>query len=155
MGGAPLMVGDNVYVMVHGSRGQFEDCYVACFGLQNGEFRWATFIANSSNSGLFSDDSELFADAVSHIAYAGGRLFVVSNIGAIASLDAYSGTIAWLNIYRTDNQPGMAANMINNPMLMRAMMAQNQADDAECTDHRSVGLQSGYRPKRKDLCVAE
>ncbi len=126
MGGAPLMVGDNVYVMVHGSRGQFEDCYVACFSLQSGEFRWATFIANSSNNGMFSDDSELFADAVSHIAYAGGRLFVVSNIGAIASLDAYSGTIAWLNIYRTDNQPGMAANMINNPMLMRAMMAQNQ-----------------------------
>jgi outer membrane protein assembly factor BamB len=126
MGGAPLMEGDNVYVMVHGSRGQFEDCYVACFSLQSGEFRWATFIANSSNSGMFSDDSEMFTDAISHIAYAGGRLFVVSNIGAIASLDAYSGTIAWLNIYRTDNQPGMAANMINNPMLMRAMMAQNQ-----------------------------
>jgi outer membrane protein assembly factor BamB len=124
MGGAPLMVGDNVYVMVHGSRGQFEDCYVACFSLHNGEFRWATFIANSSIGGM--DDSEFFADAVSHIAYAGGRLFVVSNIGAIASLDAFTGTIAWLNIYRTDNQPGMAANMMANPMLMRAMAVQNQ-----------------------------
>ena len=58
----------------------------------------------SGTYGTFTDDSILYTDAVSHIAYAGGRLFVVSNIGAIASLDAYTGTIAWLNIYRTDNQ---------------------------------------------------
>jgi outer membrane protein assembly factor BamB len=126
MGGAPLMVGDNVYVMVHGARGQFEDCYVASFSLDSGQFRWATFIANSSSGGGFADDAELFSDAVSHIAYSGGKLFVVSNIGAIASLDAYSGTISWLDIYRTDNQAGMAANMINNPMLMRVVNAQNQ-----------------------------
>ena len=106
---------------------------------------------------MFSDDfGELFADAVSHIAYAsGGRLFVVSNIGAIASLDAYTGTIAWLNIYRTDNQLGMAANMMANPMLMRAMAAAESGHDAELIDHRAVGLQSGDRPKRKALCVAE
>jgi len=118
MGGAPLMVGDNVYVMVHGTRGQFEDCYVACFSLASGQFRWATFIANSSTEGAFGQmgyDPTYFSDAVSHIAYAGGRLFIVSNIGAIASLDAYSGTIAWLSIYRTDNQ--MSAARFNNPMI--------------------------------------
>jgi outer membrane protein assembly factor BamB len=126
MGGAPLMVGDNVYVMVHGARGQFEDCYVACFTLHSGEFRWAAFIANSSineSYGPFADDSPLFSDAVSHIAYAGGRLFVVSNIGAIASLDAFTGTIEWLNIYRTGN-PAAAMNFNVNPALMRAMAAQ-------------------------------
>jgi hypothetical protein len=127
MGGAPLMVGDNVYVIVHGARGQFEDCYVACFSLQNGDFLWATFIANSSasgNYGTFTDDSIFYTDAVSHIAYAGGRLFVVSDIGAIASLDAYTGTIAWLDIYRTGDQAATALNINVNPALMRAMAAQ-------------------------------
>ena len=54
----------------------------------------------------FADDSILYSDSVSHIAYASGRLFVVTNLGAVASLDAYTGTIDWLDIYhRTDNSP--------------------------------------------------
>jgi outer membrane protein assembly factor BamB len=109
MGGSPLMVGDNLYVIAHSSRGRFEDCYVLCYGLASGQFRWASFIANSSsemNISTFADDSILYSDSVSHIAYASGRLFVVTNLGAVASLDAYTGTIDWLDIYhRTDNSP--------------------------------------------------
>jgi outer membrane protein assembly factor BamB len=65
---------------------------------------------------VLADDSFQYSDAISHIAYASGRLFVVTNIGAVASLDAYTGTIAWLDIYRTETpQPGiqMNAGMIN------------------------------------------
>jgi len=109
MGGSPLMVGDNLYIIAHSSRGRFEDCYVLCYGLANGQFRWASFIANSSsemNVNTFADDSILYSDSVSHIAYASGRLFVVTNLGAVASLDAYTGTIAWLDIYhRTESSP--------------------------------------------------
>ena len=109
MGGSPLMVGENLYVIAHSSRGRFEDCYVLCYSLANGQFRWASFIANSSsemNAGAFADDSILYSDSVSHLAYASGRLFVVTNLGAVASLDAYTGTIAWLDVYpRTESSP--------------------------------------------------
>ncbi|MGD0542461.1 MAG: PQQ-binding-like beta-propeller repeat protein, partial [Tepidisphaeraceae bacterium] len=109
MGGSPLMVGDNLYIIAHSSRGRFEDCYVLCYSLANGQFRWASFIANSSsemNVGAFADDSILYSDSVSHLAYASGRLFVLTNLGAVASLDAYTGTIAWLDVYpRTESSP--------------------------------------------------
>ncbi len=108
MGGSPLMVGDNLYIVAHSSRGRFEDCYVLCYSLLNGQFRWASFIANSSsemNVSAIADDSVQYSDSVSHLAYASGHLFVVTNLGAVASLDAYTGTIAWLDIYhRTEGQ---------------------------------------------------
>ncbi len=134
MGGSPLMVGDNVYIILHGIRGQFEDCYTVCFSLASGKFRWATFIANSNTSGgisSFGDESTFFAEPISHIAYAGGRLFVVTNIGAIAALDAFTGQIDWLNIYRTDNN-GQAMNAIN-PALMRALNAQQAGNGLSIT----------------------
>ncbi|MGD0390769.1 MAG: PQQ-binding-like beta-propeller repeat protein, partial [Tepidisphaeraceae bacterium] len=108
MGGSPLFVGDNLYVLVHGIKGQFEDCYVACFGVATGQFRWATFIANSGiepSFGPMADEASQFSDAVSHVAYAGGRIFVVTNLGAVASVDAFTGAIAWLDIYRTETSP--------------------------------------------------
>jgi hypothetical protein len=37
---------------------------------------------------------------VTHLAYASGRIFVLTDLGAVAALDAYSGTVAWLDIYR-------------------------------------------------------
>jgi outer membrane protein assembly factor BamB len=122
MCGSPLMVGDNVYVLVHGLKGQFEDCYVACFALATGQFRWATFIANASADpaiGIMADDTFQYSDAISHIAYASGRLFVVTNIGAVASLDAYTGAIAWLNIYRAELPAtnGPSVNFGMNPAI--------------------------------------
>jgi outer membrane protein assembly factor BamB len=119
MCGSPLMVGDNVYVLVHGLKGQFEDCYVACFTLATGRFRWATFLANASadpSIGIMADDTFQYSDAISHIAYASGRLFVVTNIGAVASLDAYTGAIAWLDIYRSEPPAANSAlNIAVNP----------------------------------------
>jgi outer membrane protein assembly factor BamB len=113
MGGSPLIVGDNLYVIVHGMKGQFEDCYVVCYAAATGQLRWATFIANSNGDNLLEAGgigSYLYSDAVSHLAYSAGRLFVITNLGAVASLDAYTGTIAWLNIYRTESTSGSMYN---------------------------------------------
>jgi outer membrane protein assembly factor BamB len=130
MGGAPLFVGDNLYILVHGIKGQFEDCYVACFGLATGQFRWATFIANSgidASFGAVGDEASQFSDAVSHIAYAGGRIFVVTNLGAVASVDAFTGAIAWLDIYRTESSPPPALSF--NPAVMRRIRGIPEPDD--------------------------
>ena len=40
----------------------------------------------------------------SHLAYANGRIFVQTNRGAVAALDAYSGSIEWLDLYPRGQQ---------------------------------------------------
>jgi outer membrane protein assembly factor BamB len=130
MGGSPLFVGDNLYILVHGIKGQFEDCYVACFGLATGQFRWATFIANAgieTSFGPMVDEASLVSDAVSHLAYAGGRIFVVTNLGAVASVDAFTGAIAWLDIYRTESSAPPALNF--NPAVLRPFGGMKDPDD--------------------------
>ncbi|MGA3066947.1 MAG: PQQ-binding-like beta-propeller repeat protein [Tepidisphaeraceae bacterium] len=105
---APLIVGDNIYVIAEGGRGQqFEECHVLCFGVSDGKFRWASYIASASgdSAGISPDGMIVVSDVVSHLAYAGGRLFVITNLGAAAALDAYSGSVIWLNIYRDQNVP--------------------------------------------------
>jgi outer membrane protein assembly factor BamB len=127
MGGSPLIVGENLYIILHGARGQFEDCYVVCYGVADGRFRWASFIANSNSeiNNIFADDSLVISDAVSHLAYASGRLFVITDLGAVASLDAFTGTIAWLDIYRKESTQSI---MPFNPAMRRAAWQAPQND---------------------------
>lgn len=104
--GSPLVVGDSVYVMGRGGKGmQFDDAHVVCLDARTGKPRWASYLC-SATSGMwdFSDFSSLFGQSVSHLAYSGGRLYALSNLGAVAAIDAYDGTIVWLNIYPRDVQ---------------------------------------------------
>ena len=52
------------------------------------------------------------ADNTSHLAYANGRVYVLTNLGALAALDAYSGTIVWLDIYPQDQPRQQHRNMM-------------------------------------------
>jgi outer membrane protein assembly factor BamB len=107
MSGAPLVVGDTVLVAGRTPRtAQGEDCYVLSFDLGTGKFRWGCFVASSGvpqNPGY--PVQQPANDAVAHLAYADGRVYCVSHLGAVASLDAYAGTIAWLSIYPVDVPP--------------------------------------------------
>lgn len=106
LGSAPLIVGDNIYVMGHGGKGrQFEDCYVLCFSAKDGHCNWACYVAsaNSVQAEIQQDGQIVFSNTVSHLAYSGGRLFVITNLGAAAALDAYTGSVIWLNIYRDES----------------------------------------------------
>ena len=105
LSGTPLVVGDNVYVTAHGTGGvQFQDCYLLCLDL-GGHFKWSTYIA-SANAGvaIFDGDYSDLNSAIPQLAYSGGRIFVLSNLGALASVDAYDGTVAWLDIYPRDSR---------------------------------------------------
>lgn len=102
LGGSPLVVGDNVYVLGRGGkRMQFEDSYVLCFSLTDGSFRWSCYVAsgNADPNAMQRGMGMLGGDSVAHLAYASGRLYALTNLGALAAIDAYSGTIVWLNIY--------------------------------------------------------
>jgi outer membrane protein assembly factor BamB len=103
LGGTPLVVGNNVYCMGRISNENEIRCYVLCVDLDTGVFRWSCYVATAPNTGpVLSQDSRFvqLADNFSSLAYAGGRIFVSTNFGAVAALDAYGGTIDWLNVYK-------------------------------------------------------
>lgn len=100
MNGTPLVVGDSVLVAARGvKQAQFEDCWVLCFDLASGDYRWSCYIASSSTVGAPWGMQVQGLENTAQLAYANGRVYVLSNLGALAALDAYAGTIVWLNIY--------------------------------------------------------
>jgi outer membrane protein assembly factor BamB len=104
--GSPLVVGENVYVIARGGAGAgVEDCHVLCYSLANGEFRWSCYIASSQSGGMAINGMPVAIDndTLSHLAFASGRIFVLTNLGAVAAIDAYSGATAWLSIYPRDD----------------------------------------------------
>lgn len=115
MVGTPLVVGDNVYVLARGGRGrQFEESQLLCLRRGDGAFVWASYLASSSaNSPMWGgEDLGGRSNAVAQLAYASGRVFVLTNLGGLAAVDAFDGSIAWLNIYprtaaRTDPNLGV------------------------------------------------
>ena len=101
LNGSPLVIGDNVFVAARGGKGaQFEDCYVLCFDLGSGRYKWSCYIA-SANSGnmMWGGDVPLPFESCAQLAYSSGRLYVLTNLGAMAAVDAYRGSIVWLSIY--------------------------------------------------------
>ncbi len=104
-GGSPLVVGDSVYTIARagGAGPQFEDSYVLCFDLNTGKPRWTCYVASStSGSGLMMNDGSTLPNDCSHLAYSGGRIFVATNLGAIAAVDALGGKLIWLSTYPRD-----------------------------------------------------
>lgn len=120
--GSPIVVGDSVLIVGNAAKqtGAFEDCFVLSFDLANGTLRWSTSVASSSTVAAawagFSPNFVLPLNE-SHLAYSNGRIFAQSNRGAIAALDAYNGSIDWLDIYPRNQQSMM--NPAFNPMMFQ------------------------------------
>ncbi|MDB5289757.1 MAG: outer rane biosis protein BamB [Phycisphaerales bacterium] len=118
MSGSPLVVGENVLVIGRaGKQAQFEDCYVLCFDLSTGKYRWSTYIASASSNNMqwgMGGGVVSTSDNTSHLAYANGRVYVQTNLGALAALDAYTGAVVWLDIYPSGRQ-NMDARQAFNP----------------------------------------
>jgi outer membrane protein assembly factor BamB len=108
LAGSPLVVNGAVFLQARGGKGmQFEDSYVVCFDLETGKFKFASYLASANATAQFYDASELgalFDQSVSHMAYAAGRIYALTNLGAVAAIDVYDGTIAWLDLYPRDVQ---------------------------------------------------
>jgi outer membrane protein assembly factor BamB len=108
--GSPLVVGDSVFVAARGGKGQFEDVYVLCFRLSDGELRWVCYVASAGNIVMAMDETLALGETIPQLAFSGGRLFVQSNVGAVAAIDAYSGAVSWLRLY--PRLPTIGVNMI-------------------------------------------
>ncbi|HWE04983.1 MAG TPA: PQQ-binding-like beta-propeller repeat protein [Tepidisphaeraceae bacterium] len=111
LSGSPLIVGDAVLVIARGAKTQFEDCYVVAFDLATGKHRWSTYVASASTGAFMWGVPQSQGDSVSHLAYANGRIYVQTNLGALAALDAYTGAVAWLDIYPTGLQNADRQNL--------------------------------------------
>ncbi|HEY2587617.1 MAG TPA: PQQ-binding-like beta-propeller repeat protein [Tepidisphaeraceae bacterium] len=117
--GSPLVVGDSVFLVGSASKqAGFEDCIVMCFDLSNGTMRWNVPVASASTvAAAWAGFNPNFMLPINetHLAYANGRVYVQTNRGAVAALDAYNGTIDWLDIYQRNQQAMM--NPAFNPMV--------------------------------------
>ncbi len=105
--GSPLVVGDSVYVIARGSTAAgVEDCHVCCYGLAGGEYRWSSYVASSQSGNAAMNGVAMGpdADSLSHLAFGSGRVYVLTNLGAVAAIDAYSGATVWLTIYPRSEQ---------------------------------------------------
>jgi outer membrane protein assembly factor BamB len=137
--GSPLVVADNVYVIGRGGKNvTAEDCYVLCFDLNTGAYKWSCFIASSNNAFAYSGQMPS-PDTLSHLAYSSGRIYVLTNLGAAAALDAYSGTISWLNIYPRDN------SLLQDGMNFRGMgnLRQNSSGNTKAWEFNPVIVRDG------------
>ncbi len=135
--GSPLVVGDNVYAIGRGGKNPTsEDCYVLCFNLNTGNYKWSCFIASSSSGYNQFTGQYGTSDSLSHLAYSSGRIYILTNLGAAAAIDAYSGTISWLNIYPRDVEQmnpnmgfrgvgGMQRNSTTNPWEFNPVVVQD------------------------------
>ena len=124
--GTPLVIGDRVYVTAESGAGmQFEQCEVLAVDLASGKLLWRTYIASASTSMQPWDvDPTSQTDTIPQLSYADGRLYVCTNLGAVASLDGYDGSIIWLNLYPRD------LTEFNRIAAMRMQMGRPDADAA-------------------------
>jgi outer membrane protein assembly factor BamB len=120
--GSPLVVGDSVLAVGNSAKqgGAFEDCYIVSFDLNSGLLRWSTHVASASTvAAAFAGFMPNYAAPINetHPAYANGSIFVQTNRGGLESLDAYDGSIKWLDIYPRNQQATM--NPAFNPMFFQ------------------------------------
>jgi len=105
--GSVLAVGGNVYVAALQSKGDgYVDCYIICLDAGSGALRWSCYVDNALSTGLYTQSINQQLDPLlldpTHLAYGSGRVYIATNLGAVAAIDAYSGVIHWLYIYRKD-----------------------------------------------------
>src|SRR5204863_7868633 len=106
---------------------QFENCYVLAFEMSTGKYKWSSLVASANSAFNAYDENAAPSNTLSHLAYSSGRVFVLTNLGAMAAIDAYSGSVVWLTIYprEVDNQAaggmnfrrGMVQNVVSQQQL--------------------------------------
>jgi outer membrane protein assembly factor BamB len=99
--GTPMVVHDSVYVVAQSTRSQqFDDVYLLCLNAENGKPRWARHLvsANNRNPG-WQYGMAPKPEPSSHLSYADGRVFVGTDAGAVAAVDAVDGSLEWLSVY--------------------------------------------------------
>ncbi len=116
--GMPLVIDDNVFVVVRANRGaQFEEVHLVSLAMRDGAFQWSSYVASTASSNGMMDFDGDFSSSTANamLSYSDGRVYVQTNLGAIACMDATDGKTLWLNIYpRTSDG---RRNRLNRPFI--------------------------------------
>ncbi|GEM_PF-6559460 len=107
---APLTIGSQVFVAARGGHSaQLNDIYVLCFDIADGRLLWSSYVASGPNANMaMFDGMPGQADTgLPQLSWNAGRVIVLTNVGAIAALDAADGLPAWLRVYPRSEQPSM------------------------------------------------
>ncbi len=104
--GGPLVYEDRVYLVGRRrKRFGFEDCYLLCYSADTGDVQWVRHLASASVSSFGSRRRSVTYPTASE-----GMVYVCTNIGAVAAIDADTGRLVWLRIYhrdRTEEEAGV------------------------------------------------
>lgn len=97
LAGTPLVYHNSIYILARGGeQAQFEDVYLICLSL-TGQYRWSRYIVSANAFNPFTETMQ--QTAASELAVADGRVYISTNLGVAAAVDAFSGRIAWLRAY--------------------------------------------------------
>lgn len=95
--GAPLIVGRRVLVPCHRMQGRI-DYHVGCFDLDTGALLWSTdVISGQRELNMFGRPMREFT--APPLVVSGSNVIALTQLGAIASLDLYTGEVRWVTIY--------------------------------------------------------
>lgn len=95
--GPPVVSASRVIVPVHRMYGRIE-FYVACYDLVTGEPLWTTqLVSGQRELNMFARAEEEFSAPPVRIE--GDRVVVLTQLGAVAVLDLFSGSILWETLY--------------------------------------------------------
>ena len=114
----PLVVGDQVFVAARGGRNaSFSDVYVVCIQRHTGKLLWSTYVASGPSAGVMMDEMPMpMEPGLPQLSCYAGRVYCLTNIGAVAALDAADGAPTWIRVYprnTTINANRMWGRMIN------------------------------------------
>jgi outer membrane protein assembly factor BamB/tetratricopeptide (TPR) repeat protein len=77
----------------------FEDCYLVCFDAATGRTAWSCHLASASVGGYGLRRATLTFPTISE-----ATVYVCTNLGVIAAVNAYTGGIRWLRLYHKDRR---------------------------------------------------
>ncbi|HEY3323339.1 MAG TPA: PQQ-binding-like beta-propeller repeat protein [Planctomycetota bacterium] len=92
---APVYEGGVLYMTAAQTSG-LNEAWVAAFDADTGRLLWRTMVCSAT---AFSVSGPVQPDLGLPPAVANGTVYVVTNLGAVAALDAMSGSIKWLRVY--------------------------------------------------------
>ena len=93
--GSPLTDGTNVYIAMRFSDIQPQS-HVACFDLRSGALRWRKLVCAADSIAHNASTEEITHNLLT---LGRGTLYVNTNLGAVAAMDAADGRIRWLYAY--------------------------------------------------------
>jgi outer membrane protein assembly factor BamB len=112
--GTPICDGTNVYAAMRYHDGTaMPQMHVACFDLQTSARRWRQLVCAAQSTRIGTDPSSNL------LTLAGNSIYISTNLGAVAALNAADGQVRWLTTYTRSvrDEVGATQNAPLNPAI--------------------------------------